>query len=218
VLRTRAHAGAKRSAAPGRLLLLSLLVVASGCRSGSSSTDIQPWQRGVEQYLAQKNNDPEALREVTLEDSRRGFAVLGGLDPRKSTDQRGLLVAHKVVGDRPWFVYVVGVVKNDVVQNLRLVALSAAGGQTLWRVGERDPQAFKLYHDHALNDWRQQSGDHGKPPVQYTTFPRASDVFDVTVEGTLIRAKHVASGAQFAVDVAAPAPVANNAKKTKKQR
>ena len=188
--------------------VLVLVFLPSGCSNdpSSSASNIESFQKGVEQYLSQRNNDPEALREVTLEDQRHGFAVLGGQDPRKATDQRGLLLAHKPIGDRPWFVYLVGTVKNEAVQDLRLVALSAAGGKTVWRVGPKNAAAFKQYRDAALKDWRDHSGGgtdpKSKPPPQYTTFPRASDTFEVTASGNTIRAKHLQSGAEFTVDLA----------------
>jgi hypothetical protein len=63
-----------------------------------------------------------------------------------------------------------------------------------------------------MKDWRDHGGGGGaavdakaKPPVQYTTFPRASDSFDVAVAGTTVRATHAESGAQFTVDTAAAA-------------
>jgi len=198
-----------RFAAPrcAGILFLPLLLglgLLSGCSSSSTSaaTNVQAFQHGVEQYLAQRNNDPQATDDVTLEDGRRGFAVLGGLDPRHSTDQRALLLAHKVIGDRPWFVYIVGTVKNDVVQDLRLVALSAAGGQTVWRIGPKNTAAFKQYRDAALKDWHAHS-DPGKskPPPQYTTFPRASDTFEVSTDATTARARHTESGAEFSVAI-----------------
>jgi hypothetical protein len=196
------------------------MLLLSGCRGGSSSGAgaIATWQRSVEQYIVAKNNDPDALREVTLDDdSRRGFSVLGGLDPRKTTDERALLLAHKPVGNRPWFIYLVGVVKKDVVQDIRLVALSAADGQTVWRVGGRNPRAFKQYRDAGLNEWRQRAagaGDRAKPPPppQYTTFPRASDVFDVAIDGTIVRATHAASGAVFTVDTRPAATLSKDSK------
>jgi hypothetical protein len=200
------------------MLVCALLLCVTGCSGGGSSAkSIQSFQTGVEQYLAQRNNDPEALREVTLEDNRHGFAVLGGQDPRKSTDQRGLLLAHKPIGDRPWFVYLVGTVKKDVVQDLRVVALSATGGNPVWRVGPKNAAAFKQYRDAAMKDWRDHGGGSdpkSKPPVQYTTFPRASDAFEVSTSGTLIRAKHVESGAEFTVDISHVPPPAK--KKSKK--
>ena len=202
-----------RTLSARRLTALSLWATLSLCAGllagcSSSSAALGPWMRSVEQYLAQKSNDPDALREVTLEDGRHGFALLGGLDPRNSTDQRGLLVAHKVIGDRPWFIYLVGMVKNQQVQDIRAVALSAAGGQTIWRLGEKDPQALKLYRDSSISQWRQHAGERtakpaAKPPADYTTFPREPDVFDVAVEGTNVHVKHAASGAQFSVDTAA---------------
>ena len=188
------------------VIVLVVLFLLSGCSNDPSSSagNIESFQKGVEQYLSQRNNDPESLRELTLEDNRHGFAVLGGQDPRKATDQRGLLLAHKPIGDRPWFIYLVGTVKNETVQDLRLVALSAAGGKTVWRVGPKNGSAFKQYRDAALKDWRDHGGGtdpKAKPPPQYTTFPRASDTFEVTSSGTLIRAKHLQSGAEFTVDL-----------------
>jgi hypothetical protein len=188
-------------------IVLILLLGGCGSSSSTSSSAITSWQRGVEQYLATKNNDPQSLRDVTLEDSRRGFAVLGGEDPRKATDERALLLAHKTIGERPWFIYLVGVVKNEQVQELRLVTLSVAGGQTTWRVGPRDAQAFKQYRDAGWSEWKQHATagggvDANKPPPQYTSFPRASDVFEVTIDGSVIRAQHAASSAVFTVDTA----------------
>ena len=130
----------------------------------------------------------------------------------------GLLLAHKTIAERPWFIYLVGVVKNDQVQDLRLLALSALAGKTTWRVGERNAPAFKLYRDYALTQWRQHNGDRAKPPPPYTTFPRESDTFDVTIDGTLIRATHAASGAQFTVNLAPQAAAQPTSKRTKTRR
>ena len=49
---------------------------------------------------------------VTLSGDRRGFGQIGGPDPRKSTDARGVLLGNKVVNNQPWTVYLVGVVSN----------------------------------------------------------------------------------------------------------
>jgi hypothetical protein len=112
-------------------------------------------------------------------------------------------------------------VAKEQVQDLRLVALSVAdGGRATWRIGARDAAAIKQYRDAGWTDWRQHiatgGGDPGKPPPQYTSFPRAADVFDVTIDGAVVRAKHAGSGAVFVVDTAAaqsPAPKKSKARR-----
>jgi hypothetical protein len=173
-----------------------------GC--GGSSKNITAWQRGVERYIADHGRDPVVLRDVTLEDNRPGFAVLGGLDPNKSTDARALLLGHKIIADRPWFIYLVGIVAKQKVQEIRLAALSASGSQTIWRLGPRDNHALKLYRDAGWSDWKAHGGGTSKPPPQYTTFPRESDVFELTIDGTKITATQKPSGAQWTDDIASP--------------
>lgn len=180
------------------MVLLAATLAGAGCaRSG----DMKSWQQDVERYVEQ-NKDPSVLRDVTLAGSRRGFGYIGKDNPRESQDANGVLLGHQVILDRPWFVYLVGVVDEQQVEQIRLAAISYVHGKADWRVGSKDPEALKQYRNHNLSLWRKSTpGARGKAPAEYTTFPRDADAFDMSVTGSRIDAVHLGSGAQWEVDL-----------------
>src|SRR5437763_92600 len=89
-------------------LVLFLLV---GCGSSSRSVSFPSWQKQVEQYVhEQGKGDPTVLRDVTIADGQKGFAVLGSPDRGNATDAVGVLLGHRAIRGRPSFVYLVGLV------------------------------------------------------------------------------------------------------------
>src|SRR5215213_1635807 len=101
------------------LLAVGLLTVFSalGC---SSSVTVPQWQQQVERYVREDGRgDPNVLRNMTLEGGRAGFGIIGADDPHTSTDAKGLLLAHKRIGERPWFIYLVGFVNKQEVSELQ---------------------------------------------------------------------------------------------------
>jgi hypothetical protein len=188
------------------LCLLSLLAFfLGGC---ASSASIDSWKTEVDRYVTLHGGDPNALRDVTLADQRRGFGVIGQNDPRKSTDARALLLAHDQIAQKPWFIYLVGLVDKQKVKDIRLAARSQQPGQTpIWVMSKPDKKALKLYRDYNAGLWRRSQPDpHKKEPSSYTTFPRDADQFDVKIDGTRVTAIHPPSGAQWHVDVSQAKP------------
>ncbi|MEO6435221.1 MAG: hypothetical protein ABIP55_05610 [Tepidisphaeraceae bacterium] len=181
------------------LLILSAL---AGC---TRTVNVKTWQKDVETYVRETGRgDPGVLRDVTISGERRGFAVIGKDHPRQSTDANGLLLAHKTISDRPWFIYLVGVVNEQQVKEIRLAALSIVHGDATWRIGPKDKDALARYRASGLARWKQQSPAQQKPPGEYTTFPRPADAFDVNLAGTGVQATHNESGARWEVNLAAP--------------
>jgi hypothetical protein len=177
--------------------LLSLFC-ALGC---SSSVSVPQWQQQVERYVREDGRgDPNVLRNMTIEGGRPGFAIIGADDPHASTDAKGLLLAHKRIGERPWFIYLVGLVNKQEVGELQLTALSVRNGQYRWALGKADGQALKTYKSYNEQIGRQRSGQ-SKAPVVFRGFPQEGDDFDVTVEGNRINAVHRESGARWSVGV-----------------
>ena len=181
-----------------------LLFTAGGC---ASSASIDSWKTGVDKYVSLHGNDPNSLRDVTLSGDRRGFAVIGQNDPKQSTDAKALLLTHQEIAGRPWFVYLVGLVKEQKVDDIRLAARSQEPGKPpTWAISKADPHALKLYKDYNEGLWRRSQPDkHAKEPSSYTNFPQDADQFDVKVDGTVVSATHPPSGARWQVDVAHPA-------------
>jgi hypothetical protein len=188
-----------RTAGPYLLLSLLLLWAVGGC---ARTVNLKTWEKDVETYVRETGDgDPGVLRDVTLSGGRRGFAVVGKDDPAHTTDANGLLLDHQTIANRPWFIYLVGIVKEQDVREIRLAALSVFHGNTTWRISPKDKQALKRYQDDGLAHWNELSHGGGKPPAEYTTFPRPGDVFDVNVSGSAVRATHRESGAQWEVNL-----------------
>lgn len=177
-----------------------LLLAGGGC---GSSASVQSWQRAVERYVSERGGDPAVLRDVTLAGSRRGFGQIGADDPSKSVDVNAVLLGHKVVRDQPWFVYLVGVVQNQKVNEIRLAALSYASGKPTWRLSEKDANALHAYQNYNAGLWKQQHpGTKDKPPGNYTTFPREEDRFELVTPDGRVEARHLGSGAAWEVNLA----------------
>jgi len=180
--------------AVGVLTLFSAL----GC---SSSVSVPQWQQQVERFVRDDGRgDPNVLRNMTIESGRPGFAIIAADDPHASTDAKGLLLAHKRVGERPWFIYLVGLVNKQQVTSLQLAALNVRSGVYRWALGKPDNQALKTYRSYNEQIGRQRSGQ-SKAPATFRSFPQEGDDFDVTVEGNRVNAVHRESGAHWSVNL-----------------
>jgi hypothetical protein len=185
------------------VIVASALValVTTGC---GTKVTIPAWQKAVNTYVANTGRgDPNVLRDVTLPGTdRRGFAIIGHHDPDRSTDANGVLLAHRDAAGRPWFVYLVGLVKEEKFKEIRLAAMSDTGSKPVWRVGQRNKDAERAYRDYNLAQFRERFPDRKQPPAEYLGFPRAADTFDLTDDGNgLLTATHKPSGARWELDL-----------------
>jgi hypothetical protein len=192
--------------------LLALLLLVAGCGSTSRNVTIPVWQKNVEQYVQKEGKgDPTVLRDVTLSESRRGYGVIGSDRPEKSTDANGVLLGHRQIQGRNWFIYLVGLVKEQKVQEIRLAAMTTDGTHFEWKLGAADSEALHKYR--AYNDrlWHQRFPQRGMAPPQYLGFPLPDDDFQLSVTETMITATHPASGARWTLNLAS-APAARHAR------
>jgi hypothetical protein len=193
-----------RSIAAFLALLLSVAFL-TGC---SSSTNAAGWRGTVEKYIdVQGKGDPNILRGVTWPQSRRGFSVIGGDLPRESQDAKGLLLSVEQVNNRPWFVFIVGVVNHEAVESIHVEALNVQGNAKTWKSSADDPKALAAYNDYYDHLWKQRFPGRTAPPAQYTNFPKEQDQFEVTQQpGGKIVVTHPLSGARWEVVVDPKAP------------
>ncbi|HEX2972494.1 MAG TPA: hypothetical protein VHP11_09175, partial [Tepidisphaeraceae bacterium] len=176
-------------------LMLSLLLLVGGC---SSSATLRTWQDRVEEYVwDEANGDPNSLRDMTWADSQKGFAVLGNSDANVSTDTNGVLLAHREVAGRRWFIFLVGQVHKQVVQDIRLVAFSMDNGQFQWMLSEANSQALETYRQFRESDWKNLYPERQEPPAWYLRFPAEDDAFSISIDNSRVLAKHGQSGAQW---------------------
>jgi hypothetical protein len=185
----------------GGLLLLCL----TGCGTGARSVTLPFWQKNVEQYVKQYGDgDPTVLRDVYLPDSRRGFSVIGSDRPAESSDVNGVLLGYRQIAGNYWLVYLVGVVKKQSVDEIRITALTADGGAFNWKVGNADTKALATYTAFGDRMWRERFVQRGLPPPEYLGFPRPDDHFQLNVTGEQISVVHTASGATWTLSIAPP--------------
>jgi len=176
-----------------------MLFGAGGC---GTSVSISTWQQKLEQYVrTDGRGDPNVLRNVMLDDSRPGFAVISAEDPKHSTDARGLLLAHKRIGDRPWFIYLVGLVKDEKVDDIRLAAVSPRSGQFRWATSPKNPKSLSSYRNFNVNLGKQRMPGQKEPPMGYFGFPREEDRFNLEVQGNRVEVVHEQSGAHWTTTV-----------------
>ena len=113
-------------------VITTLFVVgAAGCQE---QVTLRSWQNEVDHYLLdQANGDPSALRDLPTPGPWKGFSIIGENDPASATDVNGVLLAHRPVGSRTYFIYLVAVVHQQQVQDIRLALLSASANGDEWR-------------------------------------------------------------------------------------
>src|SRR3954468_1079463 len=137
--------------------LTFLLLTAGGC---APSAPVASRKTTVDKYVSLHGNDPNSLRDVTLSGDRRGFGVIGQNDPKQSTDAKALLLTHQEIAGRPWFVYLVGIVKQQKVDDIRLAARTQEPGKpATWAISKPDPHAVKLYKEYNEGLWRRSQPD-----------------------------------------------------------
>jgi len=177
------------------LIASAMLFAAGGC---SSSATVGSWQQGVEKYVRLHGGDPNVLRESTLSGNRRGIAVIGDANAKKSTDVNGVLLAHKPIDGTPTFIYLVGQVKDLTVEDIRLITLSYANGHPVWKVGPKDAHALKRYRDYGRELWNARHAGSGKSMgAHYQGCPRDEDRFNLDIQDHQVQATHEQSGAAW---------------------
>jgi hypothetical protein len=175
-----------------------LMLAALGCGGGSRSVSIPVWQKNVEQYVRnQGKGDPTVLRDVTLPDARRGYSVLGSDRPADSTDANGVLLGLAQHDGRRWFVYLVGLVKQLKVNEIRIAALSTDGGRYEWKLGENDREALSKYRGFHERMWKQRFPQRQSMPADYLNFPRPEDNFALSTSAGTVTVTHPPSGAAW---------------------
>jgi hypothetical protein len=155
------------------------------------TVNLSAWLRGVEHYIDDHGNgDPNILRDTTLPTGQRGFAMIGEPDVTRSTDAHGLLLGHRYINGRPWFIFVVGLIKAGELDDIRVAALSHEAERNIWQISDPNDAAVKSYRNAAEARTR-----------AITSFPAPSDQFKLDIDSSIIRVEHVQSGAQWHLEM-----------------
>ncbi|HEX5243211.1 MAG TPA: hypothetical protein VFW23_08085 [Tepidisphaeraceae bacterium] len=174
------------------------MLLAGGCSEPGPgprpmTVTLATWQHAVEQYVRdQGNGDPNILRDATLPTSQRGFALIGEADIEHSTDASGLLLGHRQIAGRTWFIYLVGLIQQGVVRDIRLVGLSWSPNKTLWQVSPPNPNSLQRYENVQPNG------------ALFSMFPAKTDHFKLSTTHQSAVAIHRQSGASWELKPAPP--------------
>ncbi len=155
------------------------------------------WQKSVEHYVIEEGNgDPNILRDTTLPDSQKGFALLGDPSVAGASDVDGLLLGHRIIGSRPWFLFLVAEIQKGVIKDIRLVAMNCEGTHFTWRASA-DTDAAQRYRAAS-----RPMGDSmpGETPSNHA-FPLPSDRFQISVTNTRVRVRQRGSTASWSLDL-----------------
>lgn len=178
------------------VLCLLLLACCSGCADVSQPVTLSSWQRSVERYVWDEGNgDPNVLRDMSWDDVHKGFAIMSDPEPGRSVDAIGLLLGHRRVGDTGFFVFLVGLVRNQRLQDVQPVALYVDAGRFHWVVGASDRQVIDAYR-------RADASNAPSGPARAgSAFPNQADSFRLDVRGGEILITHQPSGATWKLTV-----------------
>jgi len=188
------------------LPLAAAFLVSSFAGGCAKSVNYDTWRAGVEDYVKNHGGgDPAVLRELNVDPSHAGYRMIGANRPSESTDAVGVLVGNAMVADRPWVVFLVGLVDKQRVHDIRVAALSVRDNKYTWRMSKKDDRALKAYVDHNKGLAHRRFPDRKKEPIEYLGFPREEDRFEMTQQGESVGVTHTPSAAKWHVTIT-PAP------------
>jgi len=161
----------------------------------------------VEHYLwDQGNGDATVLRDLPTPGTWKGFSIFSENDPASSTDVNGVLLAHRSIGSKTYFVYLVGLVQKQQVQDIRLALLNCSEDRCEWRSSRRNNDSLRAYADFKTAEWKKMFPGRAEGPWNYSGFPGEGDLFKIAVAGNRVTATHEASGAQWTLEVPQDGP------------
>ena len=199
------------------ILTLALALSATGC--AGSSKPIRAWQASVETYIADHGNgDLNALRDIVERPSQKTFDLIdassGGIPvvAPSHTDVNGLLLGHRRINGRKWYLFLVGALHYDgrfeniplddpQLRDVRIVALCGYRGKLRWLVGRENKQALAHYRRSQQETWRQRHpGRDDADPVP-SRFPADQDNFKLSISAVSVTVVDKSSGAQWALAI-----------------
>jgi len=186
------------------VIAIFLALAAAGCQQQVS---LQSWQDCVEEYVwGQGNGNAGVLRDLPTPGQWKGFAIISENDPASSTDVNGVLLAHRRIGSKAYFIYLIGLVRQQQVQDIRLVAMSASPEGFAWRSSRKSDEALRSYRGFKNGQWKKLFPGRADGPWSYTGFPGEGEVFKLSVAGNKLTVAHEPSGAQWMLELPQDGP------------
>jgi hypothetical protein len=183
-------------------LLCPLLAWMTGCSTSGVNVSLDTWKESVEQHVREVGKgDPVVLRDAAYK-GRPAFAQIGHPVPSEGTDAIGILLGHRPILGRPSFIYLVGLVPSERVEDIRIAVLqpiTSQGGETQfkWLMSPPNAESLRKYMAFRQELYRTRFPGGGSPPPAYTSFPAEEDAFDLAVAPDRVTVTHPPSAAQW---------------------
>jgi hypothetical protein len=177
-----------------RFLALTAIIFTTSC---NTPTAIEAWRSSLEQYVTEQGHgDLNVLRRADRPPSESDFGLIGAttagfpfIAPQR-TDANGVLLGHRLVADRNWFVYLVGMVEyrgwfvnwaldHPRVMDIRLIALSERGGEFTWMTSGPDANAVERYCGPQREVWQRSDPSRADMTDTPSVFPTDADEFQL---------------------------------------
>ncbi len=201
------------------ILTFALALSATGC--AGSSKPIRAWQASVETYIADHGNgDVNALRNIVERPSQKTFDLIdassGGIPvvAPSHTDVNGLLLGHRRINGRKWYLFLVGALHYDgrfenipmddpQLRDVRIMALCGDRGTLRWIVGRENKQALARYRRRQQETWRRRHPGRADADPAPSRFPTDQDNFKLSISAVSVTVVDESSGAQWALPIPA---------------
>lgn len=176
----------------------SLFVGGCGGTGFSRQVTLPAWQKNVEAFVrVHGKGDPTVLRDVTIADGRKGYAMLGTAVADQSTDATGVLLGFRQIAGNPSFIYLVGLCEKGTLNDIRLAVLSFPGGKPRWSIGDANSRSVQTY----VRSMTQNPPPPAPKVLRPRNFPAPGDVFKLNLGVGRVTAVHEGSGATWSVPV-----------------
>jgi hypothetical protein len=200
--------------------LTLLLLLAGGC----AANPIKAWQAHLEAYVVEQGNgDLNVLRRPDRKPSENDFTMIGashggvGFIAPVRTDANGVLLGLRRFREHHWYVYLVGTVEyrgsfvdfpmdDPELTDIRLAAVTGAGGDFEWLISEPNAEALARYIVPQVDAWRASHPSRDEADAAPTRFPTPGDDFHLDVGPRAIAAQDRHSGAAWTLPLESADP------------
>lgn len=171
---------------------------------------VSVWQQQLGRFITRDGRpDPAVLGEMqfahardVLRPARITFGVLdveASVPGKDGWDLTGVLTGKEVIGDRSWYIFIVGVVERAgyrprTLVDIRAVGLSAQAGKLTWRISRLEPQAVQRYRETFA----------AAVPAR---FPADTDAFELKVFEKKVSIHELRSGAEWSFQPGTQTPI-----------
>ena len=191
----------------GPVSIMLAAVTLAGCASNRESVSVRAWQGDLQKYVTETGNgDMNVLRTTQAAPNRPGFRVFSNDRSEDSNDIAGVLVGAVQYDNRLWYLFLVGEMAKEHLQDIHAAAVSEHALKYEWREGPHDPAALATYRAHLEQTWREAHPEHTQPPRGALAFPSSADAFEYVARGDMITIREKTSGAEWNVDLVQTEP------------